>query len=93
MSRSTKNSRSAATSRGNVTRAARKLFESTYGSTTAKIVRLIAAGLTTASIRSITGASPTTIATYRANLTRGIYYPFVLVDNAGYYGSCNYSNI
>ena len=94
MSKSTRSSRSAATSRGNATRAARKAFESIYGSSTAKVVRLIAAGIDSASIRSVTGASRTTIAAYRANYTRGTYWPYVYTDTTGsVYGSCKYGTV
>lgn len=87
MSKSTRSSRSAASTRSAATKAARRMFQETYGKTTANVVRLIAYGLDNPAIRAITGASVATIATYRANVTRGAYYPWV---SGAFYGTCNY---
>jgi hypothetical protein len=94
MSRSTRNSRSSATTKGNATRVARRTFETTYGRTTARVVRLIAEGLSNRVIRAVTGASYTSIAAYRANVTRGAYSPFVSTNGLGtYWGTCNWTNL
>ena len=57
-------------------------FVQKYGKRTASIVRYFAKGWTTERIARQFKISKSSVATYRANLTRGAYYPFVDVrDN------------
>lgn len=79
--------RSLGTSKGNRTRAARRTFTKTFGEISAGIVRMLASGVAPSRVAQLTGAPRTTVATYKANLTRGVYAPFVRGNGSG---SCNF---
>jgi hypothetical protein len=69
------------------TRNARKAFTKRYGTTAAGVIRLLATGSTTSEISTSFGVPRTTVAAYKANLTRGNYYPYVTWDGRG---ACNF---
>lgn len=69
----------------------RRAFTSVYGSETSSVVRRIASGWSTERISDSLNLPETTVAAYRANVTRGTYYPFVAGDTVvGFEGSCQF---
>lgn len=83
----TNSNRSQAVSRGNKTRAWRRSFQKTYPATSG-VVALLASGKTTKEVADILAWSRSSVATVKANMTRGVYYPYV---NSVGGGLCNYS--
>lgn len=72
-------------------RSERRAFTSFYGSETSRVVSRIASGWSTERIVNSLNVPETTVAAYRANVTRGTYAPFVSGDPVvGFEGSCNY---
>jgi DNA-binding NarL/FixJ family response regulator len=55
-------------------------FVQKYGKRTASVIKYLANGWTTQRIARQFKISKASVATYKANLTRGAYYPFVDVD-------------
>lgn len=74
-------------------RAARRAFVDIYGPEARDVVNYIARGWNTPRIADKVGIPVTSVAAYRANVTRGTYWPFVDADfNTGEVvgGSCNF---
>ena len=72
-------------------RSARAAFRSNFGSETVHVVSRIARGQTTEKISSALGVPSSTVAAYRANVTRDTYAPFVTGStSSGFTGSCNF---
>tara|TARA_Y100000310_G_C20675221_1_gene812650 strand:+ start:938 stop:1171 length:234 start_codon:yes stop_codon:yes gene_type:complete len=65
--------RSEAAYRAAATRRARKDFTEHYGQETAQIVQMISQGYETPEIAETVEVRPSTVAAYRANVTRGTY--------------------
>ncbi len=80
-------SNSVRTKKGNRTRAARKQFANTYSEVTVGIISMLVSGYSTAQVAQTYGVPRSTVATYKANLTRGIYSPFVRSNGSG---TCNF---
>jgi FixJ family two-component response regulator len=72
-------------------RSARRTFTNLYGQDARDVVSRIASGWSTQRISGSTGLPETTVAAYRANVTRGTYLPFVDGSTAaGFVGSCQF---
>lgn len=76
----------------NEARLARKEFRRTYGPGTFQIVDAITRGWNNERIQAKFDIPRTSISTYRANVTRGAYYPFIEYSNEGQAGTMYESN-
>jgi hypothetical protein len=65
--------RSEAAYKAVATRRARKAFMDSHGEVAAQIIQMIQKGYDTSEIASTTGSRRTTVAAYKANVTRGTY--------------------
>jgi hypothetical protein len=71
-----------------VTKAARTRFKKLYGDRTATAIRQIVTGQKTKQTPSFTWRQ---LAAYKANLTRGTYFPYAYLDNnKKLEGTCNW---
>lgn len=65
---------------------ARREFQAKYGTRTVSVVSLLARGLTTEQVATRTGTPVTSVRTFKANMTRNAYAPFVSVSARGVSG-------
>lgn len=71
-----------ATNRKNVNQVRREFVER-FSQRTANVVSLLARGLTTEQVATRTGTPVASVRTFKANLSRGAYRPFVSVARNG----------
>lgn len=73
------------------TRSNRRAFAQAYGQDALAVVSRIARGWTSDRISEATGLPVTSVAAFRANVTRGAYAPYVDGDLVhGFSGTCNF---
>lgn len=71
---------------------ARRTFRSLYSNRTARVVKLTAQGKDAHNIADHEDIGVTNVAAYKANLTRGTYWPYADVDPNDFtiVGDCDY---
>lgn len=72
------------------TRTVRNQFRKEFSKTTAQIVQRIAKGKKSREIADSLKLSVGTVATTRANLTRGVYTPFAYMQGDQVVGNCQF---
>lgn len=73
------------------TRSNRRAFTQQYGRTAFQVVSRIARGEDSSNISVDTGLPVSSVAAFRANVTRGVYAPYVRGDMVnGFTGNCRF---
>lgn len=72
------------------TRQFRNDFRHYFGDETVSVVRMLCQGMTSHEVSDELCVPVTSVAAYKANLTRGTYYPFAKMVNEKVYGGCKF---